>query len=105
MQLNKLKSRIKDGTKVTLNLLSNVIGDSNDEANLPHKFLLTDTQVSSLRKAFAYNSSANIKLSKTKLSKMLQFGGFLDPLSLLFNPKQILKYDNKCDNKIIYKVN
>ena len=32
--------------------------------------LLTNTQVSRLRKAFAKNSSANIKLSKTQLHKI-----------------------------------
>ena len=35
-QLNKLKSRIKNGTEVTLNLLSNVIANSNDQYNFPH---------------------------------------------------------------------
>ena len=59
-QLNKLKSAIKNGTKVTLRLSSNVFGDSNDENNFPHKLLLTNTQVSRLRKAFANDSSANI---------------------------------------------
>ena len=29
-----------------------MIGDSNDEANFPHKLLLTDRQISSIRKAF-----------------------------------------------------
>ena len=59
-QLNKLKSAIKNETKVILNLSSNVVGNSNDWYNFPHKLLLTDTQVSKLRKAFANNSSANI---------------------------------------------
>ena len=54
-QLNKLKSGIKNGTEVTLNLSSNVIGNSNNETSLPHKLLLTNTQVSSRRKAFANN--------------------------------------------------
>ena len=62
-QLNKLKSGIKNGTEVTLKLLSNIAGDSNDENNFPHKLLLT--QVSKLCKAFANGSSANMKLSKT----------------------------------------
>ena len=53
LQLIKLKSGIKNGTQVTLNLRSNVFGDSNNETNLPHKLLLIDTQVSSLHKAFA----------------------------------------------------
>ena len=39
-QLNKLKSAIKNGTNVTLNLSSNITGDSNDENNFPHKLLL-----------------------------------------------------------------
>ena len=34
------------------------------------KLLLTNTHVSRLRKAFANNSSANIKLSKTQLQKI-----------------------------------
>ena len=70
-ELNKLKSGIKNGTAVTLNRSSNKIGDSNDETNFSHKSLLTtDRQVSGLRKTFANNSSANIKLSKTQLSKI-----------------------------------
>ena len=51
-QPNKLKSAIKNGIEVTLNLSSNIIGDSNDENNFPHKLLLANTQVSRLRKAF-----------------------------------------------------
>ena len=44
-----------------VNLLSNIIGDSNDEKNFPHKLSLTNTQVSRLPKAFSNNSSSNIK--------------------------------------------
>ena len=69
-QLNKLKSGIKNGTEVTLKLLSNVVGDSNDENNFLHILLLTNTQGSKLRKAFSNNPSANITLSKTHLHKM-----------------------------------
>ena len=78
-QFNNLKSGIKNGTEVTLNLSSNVTGDSNDENNFFHKSLLTDTQVSRLGKAFTNYSSANIKLSKTQLHKIGQSGGiFVD---------------------------
>ena len=63
-QLNKSKSRMKNGTEVTLSHSSNVISDSNDKTNFPHK-LLANALVSKLCKAFANNSSANIKLSKT----------------------------------------
>ena len=55
-RLNKLKSGIKDGTEVTLNVYSNVIGDYNDETNFPHQLLLTDTQVLRVRKPFANGS-------------------------------------------------
>ena len=68
-QLNKLKSGIKNDTEVTLKISSNVVGNSNDENNFLHKLLLTNTQVSRLCKAFANNSSANIKISKTQLHK------------------------------------
>ena len=52
-QLNKLKFAIENGTGLTLNLLSNIIGDFNDENNFPHKLLLTNTKVSRVRKAFS----------------------------------------------------
>ena len=65
MQLNKLKHEIKSGTELTLKISLNIVRDSNNENNFLHKLLLTNTQVSKLRKAFANNCSANIKLSKT----------------------------------------
>ena len=77
-QLNKLKSAIKNETKVVLRLSSNMIGDN--EANFSHKFLLTNRQVANLRQAFANYSSTYIKLSKTQLSKMMQSRGFLGRL-------------------------
>ena len=76
-QLNKLKSAIKNETEVVLRLSSNMIGNSNDETNFPHELLLTNRQVVNLRKAFANNSSTDIKLSKTQLSKIMKSGGFL----------------------------
>ena len=59
--LNKLKSAIKNESEVVLRLTSNMIG--NNETNFPHKSLLTDRQVSNIRKSFANNSSVDIKLS------------------------------------------
>ena len=57
--------------------MTNVIGDSNDKTNFPYKLLFTNKQVSSVHKAFANNSSANIKLFKTQLSKTVQLGGIV----------------------------
>ena len=79
-QLNKLKSAIKNETEVVLRLSPNMIGGSNDKVNFPYELLLTDRQVSSIRKAFTNNSSADIKFSKTQLSQMIQSGGFLSRL-------------------------
>ena len=44
-QLNKLKSGMKNGTEITLNLPSNFIGKSNNETNFPHKILQTVHQL------------------------------------------------------------
>ena len=63
-KLKKLKLGIKNNTEVNLELLSNVIGDSSDENNFPHKLLLINPPVSTLWKAFANNSSANVNYQK-----------------------------------------
>ena len=77
-QLNKLKSAIKNETEVLLRLSSKIIRDN--ETSFPHELLLTNRQVSNLRKSFANNSSTDIKLSETQLSKIIQSGGFLGRL-------------------------
>ena len=63
---------------------SNVVDDSNNENNFSHELLLTNTQVSKLRKPFTHNSSANITSLKTRLYKIGQSGRFscrlLEPL-------------------------
>ena len=71
-----------------------MIDNPNDETNVPHKLLLTNAQVANLRKAFANNSPADIKLSETKLSKTIQSGGFLDRLidPLLKTGLPLMKY-------------
>ena len=42
-----------------------------DETNFPHKLLLINEQVTNLRKPFANYLSADIKLPKTQISKMI----------------------------------
>ena len=76
-QLSKLKSAIRNGTGVTLNLSSNIIVHFNDKNDFLHKLLLTNTQISRLHKAFANNSSANISWSKIQIHKIGQSGGVL----------------------------
>ena len=64
LQLKKLKLGIINRTDVTLKISSNIVFDSNDENKFRHVLLLTNTQVSELRKAFASSVPANMKLSK-----------------------------------------
>lgn len=61
-KLDKLNSWIRLGSKVTLNLLSTLVGESNCKTSFPQKLVLTDTQVLRLSKIFASNSSADLKL-------------------------------------------
>ena len=49
-KFNKLKSAIKNETRLVLRLSSNVVSD--DETNFPEKLLLPNRQVENLRKAF-----------------------------------------------------
>ena len=50
------------------------------QPDFPYISLLTDGKVSILQKAFANNSSVDVKLSKTQLSKIMLLGRFLDRL-------------------------
>ena len=71
-KFNYLKLGMKNVTEKTLKISSNVVSDFNDENSFPHKLLLTNTQVSKLRKALANGLSSNIKLSKTRFHKTWQ---------------------------------
>ena len=81
---NMLKSQVKNGIEVILNLSSNVVSESNDEPKFLSILLLTNTQAFGLRKVsascFCFDnliltvSPANIKLSKTQLSQMAKPG-------------------------------
>ena len=79
-RLNKLKSSIKNETDVVLRISSNMVSNSNDNTNFPRELFLTNRQVVNIRKAFARNTSTDVKLSKTQLSKIIQSGGFLGRL-------------------------
>ena len=52
-----------------------MVGDSDDESNLPLK--LNVTQVSRICQAYANCSSANIKFLKSQLSKIVPLGSSL----------------------------
>ena len=75
-QIKKLKYAIKDNTGTTLRINFKMF-DGND---LSHELLLTTRQKTKLRNAFNNNMSADIKLSKTQIVKIIQSGGFLGSL-------------------------
>ena len=79
-QLNKLKSAIRNETDFVLRISSNMVGNSNDSTNFPHELLLTNRQVTNIRKAFVNHLSTDIKFSKAQLSKMMESGEFLGRL-------------------------
>ena len=67
-----------------INLSSNLIRNSNNETNFPHKFLLTDPQVLKIC-AFANGSSANIKFLQTQFSKIVQLEWVLLDMTIFGN--------------------
>ena len=72
-QIKKIKDAVKDNTETTLRINLRMF----DENDLPHELLLTARQKTKLRNAFNNNISADIKLSKAQISKIIQSGGFL----------------------------
>ena len=68
-QLNKLKSAIKNETYVVLRISSGMVGNSNDNTNLPHKLLLSDRQVANIRKVFANSLSTMLNFQKLNYQK------------------------------------
>ena len=75
-QLKKLKDAVKDNKRTTLRIKLKMF-DGND---LPHELLLTTRQKTKLRNTSNNNMSADVKLSKAHISKIIQSGGFLGSL-------------------------
>ena len=71
-----MKSAAKNETELTLRMNIKIFNGN----HLPHELLLTTRQKTKLRYAFENNMSTDIKLYKTQISKIIQFGGFLGSL-------------------------
>ena len=70
------------------------------QANVTDSFnLKVNTQVSKIRKAFANGSSANIKFSKTQLSKKIHSGGTIGLAYAIAAIKGQLSVPEFMDNK------
>ena len=74
-QIKKLKDAVKDNTGTTLRINLKMFNGN----NLSHELLLTTRQKTKLRNAFN-NMSADLKLSKAQIIKIIQSGGFLRSL-------------------------
>ena len=70
-ELNKLKSAAKNKTGAMLRLNKKNF----EEEELTHEFFLTVRQITKIRNAFAHKISRDIRLSKTQMSKIIQWGG------------------------------
>ena len=75
-QLKKLKYAVKNNTGTTLRISLKMF----DGNNLSHELLLTTRQKAKLRNPFNNNMSTDIKLSKARITKIIQSGGFLGSL-------------------------
>ena len=71
-QLKKLKTTVKNKTGTTLRMNLKMF-NGND---LPHELLLTTRQKTKLRNAFNNNISTDLELSRARISKINQSGGF-----------------------------
>ena len=75
-QIKKLKVAAKYNTGTTLRINLKMF-NGND---LPHELLFTTRQKAKLRNAFNNNMSADLRLSKTQIVKIIQSGGVLGSL-------------------------
>ena len=75
-QLNKLKRAVKNKQGTTLRMNFKMFSGN----NLPHELLLKTIQTTKLRNATENNMSTDIKLSKARISKIIQSGGILGSL-------------------------
>ena len=75
-QIKKLKDAVEDNTRTTLRISLKIFNGN----NLSHELLLTTRQKAKVRNAFNNNMSADLKLSKAQINKIIQSGGFLSKL-------------------------
>ena len=75
-QLKKLKDAVSNNTGTTLRISFKKFNGN----NLPRELLLITRQKTKIRNAFNNNMSTDIKLSKTRINKRIQSGGFLGKL-------------------------
>ena len=73
LQLNELKSAVKNKQGTTLRMNGKIFNGN----NLRHELLLTTRQTTKLRSAIENHLQTDLKLSKAQISKIIKSGGFL----------------------------
>ena len=86
LQLSKLKTAVKNNEGTTL-----IINNKNfNKEELPHELFLTQKEITKLRNSIENNKSADIKLSKAQIKKIITMsGGALGSVLMRFLPKLI----------------
>ena len=79
-QLKNLKDAVSNNTGTTLRISLKMFNGN----NLPHELLLTTKQKIKIRNVFNNNRSTDIKLSKAQINNIIQSGGFLGKLLVLY---------------------
>ena len=72
LQLNNLKSAVKNNQGITLRMNITIF----NRYNLPHELLLTTRQTTRLRNAIEINMSTDIKMSKAQIYKTFSLEDF-----------------------------
>ena len=67
-QIKKLKNAVKDNTGTTLRIYLKMFNGNHSQ----HELLLTTRQKTKLRNVFNNNRSADLKISKAQISKIIQ---------------------------------
>ena len=84
-QFDKLKDAVRKSNGTTLR-----IGNKNShKAELLHELYLTQSQINKLKNKAENNMSADIKLSKAQINKIIKSGGALGSILAIFLPKLI----------------
>ena len=86
--MSKSKSAAKNKTGAILRINTKNV----DDEELPYELFLTTRQTTKTRDAFANNISTDIKLTKTQISKIIQWGGSFDSWFRNFGKKELTDF-------------
>ena len=106
LQLSKLKTAVKNNERTTLRISNKNF----NKEQLPHELFLTQQLITKLRNKIENNMSADIKLSKAQIKKIIMSGGALGSIlgrllpklikpAISLGKKHISSFSIKCSNE------